>query len=412
MAKAREKKLRLDQWTGLDNQSPPLEVGHGGLVRACNVRATRGLHYERRPGYTQVWAGAIQAAWSEGGVCLVLTTTGTLLRVEPQPTIAGLGRGALPSLDVTVLANGIAGETLTGCAVEGRVYLSTGRQGLVLDGQTARPLGLAPPSALTLTQIKGGLPAGRYLVDATAVAPDGRESGSIGARYIDLPEPGGAPGCGFRVEVRLSDDAALDLIPRVYLGLPNAMSLHHLGEGQSLSVTAIADTLRGGPPLQRAQLRPLPPGRILAEYGGRLLVAAGTEVCFSEPFDPESHSPVAGRIPFGSEVTLLRSLGECLYISTSERIYCLTGALDGEHRLRDAYPYPALPGTDVRVSLSRIGNGSAHGFGCVFATPAGICCAYPDGRVVNLTERRIAMPGARAGTARIEDHTYVCALRR
>jgi hypothetical protein len=70
---------------------------------------------------------------------------------------------------------------------------------------------------------------------------------------------------------------------------------------------------------------PMPPGKIVRAFNGRLLVARGKLIYFSEPFAPALHRPVEGFIPFPDRVTMVRPIDEGVYVGTTKATYWLAG---------------------------------------------------------------------------------------
>ena len=157
----------------------------------------------------------------------------------------------------------------------------------------------------------GALPPGVYQVAFTLSDTRG-ESPSTWPMAVDLPNGGG-----------LSITGLPAVAVNVYVALAGSTSLQFFG--QISGPTAINVVPQLGHTLQTEGLMPMPPGKIVRTHNGRLLVARGKLLYFSEPFAPALHRPVEGFIPFPDRVTMVRPNDEGVYVGTTKATYWLAG---------------------------------------------------------------------------------------
>ena len=71
--------------------------------------------------------------------------------------------------------------------------------------------------------------------------------------------------------------------------------------------------------------------------------------------------------------------------------------------------YSALEGSAVKVRGSRIGEGMP-GIVIIFTSEAGICIGSEDGRLINVTERKIDLPTGLSGAGFYKDGKYIVTI--
>ena len=89
-------------------------------------------------------------------------------------------------------------------------------------------------------------------------------------------------------------------------------------------------------------------GALLPNYvNGRLLVAVGSLLIYSEPFMPGLYRPSKNYIPFPAPITVLEACGAGVFVA-ADKTYWLGGEITAAS-LAEVLPYGAVPrsgGTD------------------------------------------------------------------
>lgn len=134
--------------------------------------------------------------------------------------------------------------------------------------------------------------------------------------------------------------------------------------------------------------RPMPAGRIVRYYKGRLLVARGPTLYLSEAYAPNIYRPARGYIPFLADITLVVPMDTGFFVA-ADRTYWLPGDP------LDTSPIGVLPYGALRGSDTPIPNKEA----ALWMTPRGLVRGAADGSVTNLQEDTVATDtGASAAT--------------
>lgn len=261
-----------------------------------NLLVTDAGTLETRPGFARVISGAdVHSLWSNGKD-RALFVDGTVLK----------------DFNGTALHTGIQGPVSADVYGED-IYWSDGAYLGCIHNGANHLAALAPPNpAPMVSATTGALPPGLYQV-AFTISDDRGESPSTWSIGVDLPNGGG-----------LSITGLPAVAVNVYLALAGSTTLQFYAKISG--PTAITAPPQLGHTLQTEGLMPMPAGKIVRAFNGRLLVARGKLIYFSEPFAPALHRPVEGFIPFPDRVTMVRPNDEGVYVGTTKTTYWLAGA--------------------------------------------------------------------------------------
>lgn len=187
------------------------------------------------------------------------------------------------------------------------------------DGLVRRPgvadlIGFAPTLAPTL----GNLFPGRYGVAYSLTNDLGEESPLSSIAWLDLPSGGGIMLDGL---VTATDVVRLN----VYVTAANGRELY---ENHSISwapTTSVVDQR-----LERLAPKKgmvvMPGGQIVRHWHGRLVVAQGGYLIFSDPFDPGVADPAYGWMAVGGRVLMMEPVEGGIWVGTADRTYFYKGA--------------------------------------------------------------------------------------
>lgn len=346
-----------------DHQLAVVERGRkaGDYLRnAVNVDLTAAGTLQRRKGSTLAVPGTrCHSLWSDGEQAFYVDGT-DLKRFTGE-----------------VVATGLAyGRPVSFCkAPTGDVIWTDGvRLEAIGKGPVAVP---TPNPAPAVTASGGGaLPAGYYQVAITAVAADGRESGSTWPVQVQVQDSG-------RIEVS---------------GLPGTLVNIYVSplNGDTLYLTASTTASSYIIPVMGAQgaqcptlnLRPLPAGRFVREYHGRLMVADASGLYYSEPWAYGLYNPLRGYVPLAG-ITLLEPGQTGVYVATADKTFWLSGLdVDQVERVSELLPYGAVEG-----SAAHLGNSND----IAWFSSRGLVIGTQDGQVKNMQEENVAVGAAQAG---------------
>lgn len=382
----------LPRFSRIRNNISAERLGDGELVDAVNVDLDDAGAPSLRDGYEPLeFSGLpVHSLWADGDDCL--------FRIDAQGFTL-LSRMTLDSEGapaITFVCNGLTpGAPMSYAAHNGSVYMSDGAKSLVVN-DVVRTWGLPVPE-IQVEATGGQLPPGRYLVSATYVDEQGRESGAMPGVEVDLPGGGGilvtipdAPPDGFFAEDGEQAPTTIqrDAFKVVYCTTANGEVLYEAGGTTHGTTTALvsSDTLNFQRPLSTMFYGPPPPGDIVAIWRGHAFIAVGPLVFYSAPFGLEWFRGDQ-YWQFESAVTMIAPAEDGIYIGTETQTLWMAGMTPEAMTVVQRHDQGA-----VRGSLTQIPIMALQGREGEYLTPAwlsneGICAGLPGGTLVNLTEQ-------------------------
>ena len=141
---------------------------------------------------------------------------------------------------------------------------------------------------------------------------------------------------------------------------------------------------------------PLPAGKFIAYYRGRLYVARGNVLYISDALS-DHYDVRNGFKTFANNITMLIAVDKGLYIADG-KTWFLPGAEPDEFQKDKVSDADAIPYTAVSIDGEKLGGGVDGNFAIWIATD-GICLGDNGGKVKNLTQSRFAMSSHGIGGA-------------
>lgn len=136
----------------------------------------------------------------------------------------------------------------------------------------------------------------------------------------------------------------------------------------------------------------------MCAHAGRMFVVDGQYLWESEPFNPRCFDMANGFIDFGVAITDLVCVHGGIYVSTAYGVKFLSGSSKEDFVLFDAFDSPMIPGTCSKVRADDVGSGDMiQGIGAIWTSQAGVCIGSEDGKVTNVTSRRLVFDTATTG---------------
>lgn len=156
-----------------------------------------------------------------------------------------------------------------------------------------------------------------------------------------------------------------------------------------------------------------PTGHLLEVRGSRMFIAQDSVLWYSMPNTYHAYRLASDFFLFPSKLRMVQAVSGGLWVSDEKNIFFLGGNIapslnEMPLQVRIA-EYPAVEGTDIKISGSRIGEGIA-GEVVVVTTAEGICVCSGDGQLINLTERKLALPSCNSGASFYRDGKYTVAI--
>ena len=144
-------------------------------------------------------------------------------------------------------------------------------------------------------------------------------------------------------------------------------------------------------PETTSQMIYMPVGICLDILAGRMLVAVGPELFFSEYGLLNLTDELKNRVRFESSITMVCSVQTGVYVSDETSLYFLEGLNPNTWTLLKVLDYPAYGKNQDLVDPSFHGLKSTRLSG-LFATAQGQVIGLPDGSVYNLINKNVALP--------------------
>ncbi len=378
--------IRLGPWPlGIDhvssiNRLPTDDRGRVIALRdAVNVDLDEGGRGSLRAGYVQRLAGSFHSGWSDGARVFVMT--GAVLN---EVRIEGNAFSLVPLMTLASPA------PVSFCRLRDRIVFSNlGTIGEII-GSAARQIGVPePPPFSTAAIASGGMYAGRYGLVVTLVR-DGEESAASALASLDVPAGGG---------IRLTGlTHALPM--RVYRTGPNGDVLYRVAEVPvGMAEYALGNATPGRVVDTRHMARMIP-GSIVREWSGRLVVARGRTLFFSEAMRHGLYSPRTGFVQFAHRIEMVEPVEGGIWLGTADGVKFLRGSSPDEMRVDDKDSLPPVPGTSTLIDTNILGGDMANGTqAALWLSPKGFVIGTADGSLVQPQAKRIRLADARGGIA-------------
>lgn len=348
--------------------------GRVDLLRsASNVDITDDGKVRRRSGYASaiVENSVCHSLWGDGSEGFYAVGT-TLYRLQSNGD----------ALEKSLIRDDLApGAELSFCKAGGtHFYTGSGMLGMVRSGERI-DFTKKPNCSPDLAAMAGSLPAGRYQFCITHMGPGGESSATI-PQSVELPE-----GCGVRISGIQTPPTGCSV--RVYMTAADG-DVFGLADVQIESGVAdvVAMPSLGGR-CQTLLLEPMPAGSIVRHSNGRLLVAAGNVLCYSEPFANGLFRPDKNYVPFPAPITIVEPCSRGVYVVADET-YWFDGDISSATMVR-SLPYGAVPHSGGVVP-----NESNTVF---WISQRGLVFGAADGTVTNIQEKQLALGGGAAGAS-------------
>lgn len=228
----------------------------------------------------------------------------------------------------------------------------------------------------------GALQAGDYLVCFTQLNADLEESGST------VPQPVSVPANGKITITNLpaAFPAGVTAVS-IYVTAPNDGVLMRLTvlAAPSVSFEYVAPSPLGAR-CATLLLMPMPVGSIVREVNGRLLIAAGSVLYYSEPYAHALFNPARNYIMFPAPITMVESCQTGFFIA-AEQTYWVKGDV-GNTELDPVLPFGAVPNTSGQSADENV---------AYWMSSRGMIRGTPDGQVARMQEENVAVDQARIG---------------
>lgn len=296
----------------------------------------------------------------------------TLYRIDVPLAVTPVHSGLHPTNPIAYVAHA------------GRIWFTDGvRVGMFNEiDNSASWVGLPVPGAPAVRAVGvGGLTPGAYGLAFSFMSAT-EESGissmvtvhtQAGLELTQIPVP--PSGCDLRV----------------YMTMPDGDILYHLMDiPNGLMAPFLIGSAPEGKQAMNRFLSQLPGGRLLAGYNGRMYVARGSVLYFSEPLYYGLTSLRDGYIMYESEITVLLATEGGLYVGTRDHVHYLSG--DGPNAAKTKLsapppvPWSGTPLVAGQLTGEHVKRGGIY---ALWLSALGYYLGTPDGLVVPMQSDRI-----------------------
>lgn len=368
----------INALTGINNVQKEGATTPATLREAINVDLDADGKLSRRAGTTPVAAGAaVHSLWSDPHLDFGLFADGEQFKaLFSDERVESLGAGLVPGLPLSYER------------VNDQVFWSNGAQsGMVTIELDVVPWAAPEPAGQPTVGsaiATGGLSAGDYQVAISYRDERGRESGSTLAVEVAVPEGGGI------ALTNIPQPVNPDGIPtiRVYATAAGGSTLNHVVDLSAGTTSYTIGTGKRGKQLDTQFMVKMPPGHIVRAWNGRLLVARGRNLLWSGALRYGLYNPARNRTGFRDRLSVVAPVGEGdemgagVFVAAGHRTYWLGGGAPEAFRQKIAYPYGAVPGTELKVPANVFGLESTTEVSVWLASNGLFVAGLPGGIIV------------------------------
>lgn len=369
--------MRLMPIAGINNVDSDEGLQIGGDSPRLFVRDARNLditpegQIAMRPGARKVSELALRSLWQSslhGDVFGALgdqwVRVGRDWSTEP---LAAIGDGEVSHI---VLNNSV---------------LAAGTAGLFrFDGTSASRLTIDTPPSPMLIQTSGALEPGTYGVAVSWL----RGTTESGVSEIAFASVGAASGLSVILPAPLDTSVTH---ARLYVSKRDSGELGRAGDYEigTLSVELPLLPALGAPPTF-PHCDPMPTGRYLGLWRGRIVTAKANVLRFSEPMGYHVHNQRHGFVLMPQRITFVAPVDGGLWVGQVDHVAFLAGSAPGNLELSARSARRPIPGTAIELDADDAGSASQGGRrAVVWLADNGHVIGTPDGQIIEPNAGRL-----------------------
>ena len=276
-----------------------------------------------------------------------------------------------------------------------------GAQGLfTYDGQTCQPLTIdTPPSPFPATAI-----ADHTRTRSVAISWLRGDMESSLSSYVSMGESG---------------DIALPMVIDPMVTGVNIYATNVGGTDMQLAGNmdraatnfAITKDHKLGMAAQFAHLSPMPTGKYLCYWRGRLITATANVIRFSEPLAYHLHDERHGFIQTSQRVTFIQPVENGLWVGQSDHVIFIQGTSPDDMTVSIKSAQTPVPNSAIQINSDDIGEASEGGsLVTVWLASNGYVAGSSGGHIIEYQAGRISNISAQSGTTVRFDRRLVTAV--
>lgn len=291
-----------------------------------------------------------------------------------------------------VLARNIGTAPLYHSVVNNKVMVATGSHIYVYDGSSAQRLSIDTPPMPFVAAIDGSLPAGNYQV-AIAYMRGDVESAVSEIAFTELSSNG-----GLSITWSFAIDPTVTGV-RIYLSHGEGVDLQLL---ETLPLEPYLYDVVAPPNLGRVpqfkNLSPMPTGKYLSVWQGRLWQASANIIRFSQAMSYHLHDERHDFIQMPQAITFLEPVDGGIWVGQRDHVAFLQGTNPSEFVLIRKSQQAPIEGSSVRMAIET-SEQSTGAQVVVWLSNLGYMAGMPDGSVVPYQSSRLKGIAAKHGNS-------------
>ena len=274
------------------------------------------------------------------------------------------------------------------------------------NGSAAKPFTIDAPPGPIVTASTGSLEAGDYGVAVAWLR------GALESPLSPMTTHKSAAAGGLQVLLPMALDPTITGV-RMYLTRHNGGELLR-GEDYPVVTTVVnLPTLpKLGAPTQFRHMDPMPTGQYLGLWQGRLVVAQGRTLRFSEAMAYHVHDPRHGFVQMPQRITFVAPVDGGLWVGQVDHVVFLRGTAPQELVFERKTSRAPVPGSTVALASDEAGEASGGGRAVVaWLSSVGFAMGTPDGGIIEPQAQRLRGISATAGSTVVQHGRLTTALR-
>ena len=277
-----------------------------------------------------------------------------------------------------------------------------GKHGIyTYDGQTCQPLTInAPPPPV-----------------ASGSQDDNNQSRSVAISWLrgsmesSLSDYVSAPGSDTTVSLPLVTDPSVTSV-NIYATNVGGTDMQLAGtanrDATSFSITKDHQL---GMAAQFAHLSPMPTGKYLCYWRGRLITATANVIRFSEPLAYHLHDERHGFIQTSQRITFIQPVENGLWVGQSDHVIFIQGTQPDDMTISIKSAQAPVPNSAIQIPSNDIGEAAEGGsLVTVWLASNGYVAGSSAGQIVEYQAGRISNISAQSGTTVRFDRRLVTAV--
>ena len=351
---------------GINNIAKETDIPKGFLRSALNVDIDKEGNVSRRRGYTKIYSGINCHSIYNG-----FFAEGSLIKYIDADEV------------VTTLFGFSSNDPVSYCTLNDNVILTNGTViARITADHTAEYLAPANPVFQPAAEMDiGTLSGGAYQYALCSMSEFGTLSGTGKAKVIELSHGAG---------IKFTNLAVSEEEKVLFISEPNGTVLY-------LRVILPADTTEyvlgnlgdKGMALDTQFLDALPAGHIVRTYRGKVYVAQGNVVWYSQAHRYGLCKTSEDFFQFPSRVTIMETVENGIFI-VADKTYFLSGRTAEDINLVKVSKETGIEGTSTRVAGKQFGLDLEQDV-AYWVSNKGMILGFPDGKVKNITDKNIAI---------------------